>query len=559
MIYDILEKFKKLYDKKGDELILGAYTLKDGLYVKINSNQSLEFFIMDNKNKIFKDLDENPNSKMEKWFKQRDYYSSYLNSNKALFDKKIHNVNYFSYFFKAENFDDVEKKIDAHFMILEKFVKFNDKKDKEILEDFKTYILDSNRQEDIKNKAKILKAKFDEIKNIAISKEIKNYVKIFFDEDLEKYKNESKIYLTLKIFNDNKYNFKSGEEICGLSNSNMGLNAKKPFLEHKNRKSILPFVLKNKDALMLKLFFDWLKFQPYRNEENKQINRYLDEKFFIQKMANNDEAIISEFDFIPVKEDDFNKRFKKITFKNYLKLPNIEDKENQNLENLENAIDKNFYDYQLKFNYFKKPDDIKIQENNLRTLFFITKDSMINYFKKFDDRTFWKNIKKYSNEFVKANLINKGVFKASEAMNLKLSLENYKGEHIMDIAKMQAKMNAKLENKDFSNLENEEFFFLAGQVIRYLLNQSEAKNKTGDMFEPFLNVKNTEKLKEKIVQIYKKYKHAINLNFSKFNNALSAIMAFKDTKKLKDYEDILLIGLLSDNLFYTKKNENQGE
>ena len=123
MIYDILEVFKKQYAKKQDSLILGSYNLKDGLYVKINRDKTLEFFIQKTlkKEKIFTDLENRQNSDMYDWFKERDYYSAYINSNKALFDKKIHNINYLSYFFKIDNSEYVKEKIDNHFHVLLNF------------------------------------------------------------------------------------------------------------------------------------------------------------------------------------------------------------------------------------------------------------------------------------------------------------------------------------------------------------------------------------------------------------------------------------------------------
>ena len=94
MIYDILEVFKKQYEEKGDKLILDSYELKEGLYVKINKNEQLEYYIVKKKNKdlSFTDIDGNLNHNAYQWFKERDYYSGYLNSNKAFYDKKIHNI-----------------------------------------------------------------------------------------------------------------------------------------------------------------------------------------------------------------------------------------------------------------------------------------------------------------------------------------------------------------------------------------------------------------------------------------------------------------------------------
>ena len=47
--------------------------------------------------------------------------------------------------------------------------------------------------------------------------------------DIEKYQEESEIYYSLKIFNDIKYSLDDGGFTFGLSDSNMGLNSKKPF------------------------------------------------------------------------------------------------------------------------------------------------------------------------------------------------------------------------------------------------------------------------------------------------------------------------------------------
>jgi len=364
MIYDILEVFKKEYEKSGDGLILGSYSLKDGLYVKINKDKTMEFFEskMVKKEKLFTSLEGIQNSDMKEWFKRNDYYSSYINSNKSLFDKKIHNINYLSYFFKLENSDYAKDKIDEHFTILLDFGKFKDKKDKEVLESYKDRLKSDDRKKDILARCETLKNCFDEIIEVAKEKEIKNYVKIFFEEDLEIYKEESAIYLSLKIFNDSSYNKKIGNSIYGLSNSNMGLNSKKPFLENKTRKFSAPFLLKNEDALLLKKFFDWLKIQPYNQD------RTLDEEhFFIQKQSSNDEAEITDFDYIPTKKDDVNKYFPSIYIRNYLELENkdkklISDYEIKELWQLEDKVDELFYNKQLKFNYYKESKDMKVSD-----------------------------------------------------------------------------------------------------------------------------------------------------------------------------------------------------
>lgn len=360
MIYDILEVFKKEYEKSGDELILGSYSLKDGLYVIINKDKTLSFFEAKTvkQEKLFANIDGKQDSRAFEKLKVWDYYSSYLNSNKALFDKKVHNINYLSYFFKAENSEYVKDKIDEHFEILSDFSKFKTKQDKEILEKYQEVFNDELRKEDMLQKQNILKEKFDEIIEVSKQKEIKNYIKIFFEKDLELYQKESEIYLALKIFNDSKYNEIVDNKIYGLSNANMGLNSKKPYLENKTKKLNIPFLVENSDALMLKKFFDWLKIQPYRDENKKAIDRYLDEEhFYMQKQSKNDEAEISDFDYIPLKSDDVKKYFKTIEVKNYLRIRNkntylLEDYEINELWSLEEKVDELFYNRQLKNNYY---------------------------------------------------------------------------------------------------------------------------------------------------------------------------------------------------------------
>ena len=235
MVYDILKVFKKEYSEKGDKLILGNYSLKEGLYVKIGKNKTVEYFVVTRKKKelIFTELNGNLNYRAYEWFKERDYYSCYLNSNKSFYDKKIHNINYLSFFAKIESF--VPKKvlknevIAKNYFYLCNYNKFSKPKEKKILEEYREYLSSRSRRKDVIVKFKILRDSLSSIVSVAIQNGVKNYIKIFFDEDVEKYKKESNIYYALKIFNDINFSETIGDKTFGLSNSNMGLNSlKKP-------------------------------------------------------------------------------------------------------------------------------------------------------------------------------------------------------------------------------------------------------------------------------------------------------------------------------------------
>jgi CRISPR-associated protein Csh1 len=144
-------------------------------------------------------------------------------------------------------------------------------------------------------------------------------------------------------------------------------------------------------------------------------------------------------------------------------------------------------------------------------------------------------------------------------MNLYLSLKNYylkkEEKEIMDIKAMQKNIIEKLETSDYKELNSEEFFYLCGQVVKYLLSQSEKEKKTADMLEPFLRANNSKKLKQDIELTFFKYKHKISLNHVKFNNAMSIIMAYEKIEKLSQNMDSFLVGVLSQNIFYIKNEE----
>jgi CRISPR-associated protein Csh1 len=561
MIYDILEVFKKEYEQKGDKLILDNYQLKDGLYVKVSEDNSLNFFIFtndkkqDNKENCFKDLDGDIQQMEYDWFKTRDYYSIYLNSNKAFDDKKIHNINYLSFFVKIESFNEKGDKqlssgaIRKLYNAFISYKKFQKKEELEILVNYHDYLSKCSRKKDIVKKYRFLEKNITNIVNTARENGVSNYVKIFFNEDIKKYINESEIYYSIKIFNDISHNKKIDEHVYGLSDSNMGLNSKKPFLEHKTKRNSVPFMISSEEAVLAKKFFDWVKLQEYKNT-----NPFKKESLYIARNFK-ERDIVNDFDYIPIK---IRKLEKIIYVTNFLQIKDKEDYEIEELWKLENIIDEIFYNKQLKHNYFR--DDLKVSDfvsKKLQQLIFETKYAMVNYFKKYKKDEFYQVAKKYGNDFVIEHLRQNREYRAKESLNLKLSLLKHKGEEIMDIKSMQDLVVKQIESSDYTGLKSDEFFYLCGQVAKYLLSKSKSGKKDADMLEPFLRAKSVKKLKDEIKFTYFKYKHEIGLNQIKFNNAMSLITAYEEDEPLDS--DSLLIGLLSQNVFYMKKGESEDE
>ncbi|MDR0579600.1 MAG: hypothetical protein LBG21_03255 [Campylobacteraceae bacterium] len=394
---------------------------------------------------------------------------------------------------------------------------------------------------------------FDEIIKIIKEKKIKNYIKIFFDEELEKYANESEIYLSLKIFNDSSYNKKIEDKIYGLSNSNMGLNSKKPFLEHKTKKISYPFMIKTDTAFRIKIFFDWFGFQGCKTD--------LLPKIFLSKFSDNGQAIIKDFDYLPeieTKNHKITTLDKPINVINFVKLGDKnglkEDFEIKELDQLENIVSNTFYNGYLVNNYY---DEVYSKmDKKLVNLIYITRGAMINYFKKHRKEEFYQVIEKFGTHFIIGHLRRNNNDKAKESLNLKLSLIRHNKGDIVDINALQSRILDRLKTSNYTQLNKEEFFYLSGQIATYLLHKSKKHKKNADLLEPFLRTNTVKRLKENIEAVYFKYQHAVWLRSLLLNNALSLILAYEADDELPYDIDSFLIGALSNNIFYTENKEN---
>ena len=539
MIVDTIESLNIDFQKA----IIDNYQLKDGLYVRIS--KKTEYFIYkrpkgkDTARDVgLKDLDGSIKTSEYDWFAKRDYLSVYLNSNKAIDPpkKKIHNNNYLTLFVKAKEFNEENREYFANKLYnnLKDFSGFRKKEEQEVIKSFHNYIFDEQRQKDIELKKKKLLEFFDDI--LDHKKEIKEgeYIRIFFDEDLKKYENEAGIYFALKIYNKIETIKNIDSEIYGLSDFNMGLNAKKPYLEHKTRGFSLPFMVKKDEIFHIKELFDFLKYQ--KNFLETQPTRHKN-GLFIVKHSNNDQAEIIDFDIVV----NDRKLINPFVLKNYA----FKHKEDEKIEDsfmLFKKVDDIFYNGHLESNLFG--DVYSKLPQSLQNLIYLTRDAVIAL-KKGEIKPFLKINKKYADDFIIYLLKQNKEYKAREALNLKLSLLEYEGEK-MNIKQSLERIEEKIN--ELEKLTNEEFFILSGQIIKYLLEKSKKSDKRADMIEPFLRAGKSKKLKQEIETLFFTYKHEIPLNFKKFNNALALTESCEINEKVK--KDKLLIGILSENIFY---------
>ena len=143
-------------------------------------------------------------------------------------------------------------------------------------------------------------------------------------------------------------------------------------------------------------------------------------------------------------------------------------------------------------------DDIRLDDNGSNDYLIKAKLNIwFSLFEYFDYTQFNKFLNKKS-------MVNK----TEELMNRILTIASNENEH--------------LKNDD-------EFAFAAGQVINYLLNKSEAGNRTHALLEPFLQKTDAALLKREIARCFDMYKHAIKFYARKyeFDKIMSEVMGYE--------------------------------
>lgn len=389
-----------------------------------------------------------------------------------------------------------------------------------------------------------------------------DYIKIFYNAPLAEYKRCYKLYLTPRIFNKNDFNEIIHNEIFGLSNSNMGMNSKKPFLELKSMKCKVPYQITIEDALFLKIFFDWLNLQsqfmlpiPDDFRFNQELPNHVDLEMqpchYLhlikgkEAIKKGEKVIIDDYEFLP----GFSQKIK-FNLQNVLIIEEGEgknryianDRKINRLNELEKEIDNIFFNGKLKYNYYSDP---KIEtgrlSKNMVNLLIINKGTFHDYFWKGNSENIKSIIDKISIEIIKEQIRNikyakdkleyYGKFKkAAKAYNLRISLLNYFNlggkEMTGKIKEMIGKMKNKISLDGYVDCDtDDEFYFISGQLAYYILSQSEKSNKNHDLIEPFLRAKDGECIKKELKYFYIRYKHAIPLNYRKYNNAFSMVLA----------------------------------
>jgi CRISPR-associated protein Csh1 len=619
MIKDMTKNFKAAVEKN-ENIIFDNFKCKDGLYIRLNKKIPFEiteenYLIINNKKDEVKKIN------LINWFKERDYCSVILNddTNKAidLPAKKIHSTNLFTYFIKKDicpmvgktpiEIDKLKKLTEGYFeklklaedKLLDIYTKsgyINVKPKKEDKEEFLQkyfseeikYIRSQERLNKIDENKKYILSNLDEIvkfiNNFSKEHEFSGYIKLFFDNDIYDYRMESRIYTMPRIFNVNDYNIFMDNVIMGLPSNNITTNSKKPYLLLKTMQCNIPYRAMAKDVQTTKNYFEWLmaqgKFKEIKVDYNHKFDgtdaHKKDEAYYVVHL--NKSAEIDDFDNVPFD-------LPKLDFKleNVLRITEKLNKDDKNSERVVVAsryindydeLQKNFFEYFFnnRIQGYIKDLEPSIRSNEftgqMRALFMYSRDALNDFFSKGVGISLKMIINKLTIELVEEELKHTvqgfNFNRVSRAYNLRISLLKYfkdrRGKDLADKIRFNMEnLRTKLSSDGLVICENaEEFYFIAGQLAYYLLSQSESDKKNFGIFEPILNAKDSNQLKKRLQEIFAVYKHAVLISNIKFKNAMSMVMGYETEAKIKDeMKDMLLAGLLANNIFYVKKEDGK--
>ena len=551
MIDEALEVFRKIYDKEGEELVVSKHIPKDGTYILVNikSGRIMETLNISYDKKT-KKIDGELNQYYS-YFRAFDYYSNLVDMNKPMDPKKtIHSNQIYSFFIKKESIRE-------------------NKLTKAIIEGYKKNLLNPEEKYNSKEAKELYKNIAEKLSKIEkdIVEDIFLWIEDNLDKSLELFRNEHKRYLIPNIFNSNDYNKRIGETIYGLSNNNMGLNAKKAFLENKTRRISTPYLVNTDEILLQYAFYNYLLPEVKQGNyfiyfsENEIIPRTYKEgcpngaKYLLNASYSKD-VDIKNFNVISKNSsEEISINFKEILHQKKKDTDEIE-YGNLNKEKMMNNINKILFYNSLLGNSLLNDGDLDIKDIEIKKLLMKYRNAFYKWFYLNDEAEVKKNIKKIYLDAVMVAIGNGYFFKASQQLDFGFCLEKYfygKSELMEEIMNVkEVFLNHTLSEEDWEFSNDEEYFFAVGQILAYINYMRNSKAKSLNFIKQLTFVKNIDVLKEKIKKIVISYSHIFETKNKKINRTISNISLYQP-KEIR--VDILLAGFTADIIFFKKREE----
>ena len=606
MFEECLDVFKRELEDDNN-LILDEYIPADGSYIIVDAEGKIKNY-QDIK------LDKKKRGTSEavvkgSYFKEicfYDYHSKLISMNKPVDSKKvIHSNNYLAFAVKKESITSklTETIIDNYYDTLKNPLEKKYKKSKEASKIYQKFV-----EEYAPVNIKILEKcrswikqhifSIDKLVQIDLGK--KDYLKIFFEvfevgeEDNKKNRElfiqEDNRYIFPNIYNSNDYNVEVEGKIQGIPDNNMGMNAKKPFLAIKTRKTPAGYLVDEKKAILQKQFFEYLmnlassgKNNVYIDTKNYRIKAYSDqdERDDFDEMASGYYLRIQKGKELEIQVQDnlvdYQNRLK-LNFE-YIKFINIDRKEDKLPEfakrygiyykrtNVGNLINEIFFSKCLRTNYFMDISAINVKDSTLRQNIIMYRNAIFDWVYKGIDNNFSIVEEKFALSLIKNSIQSDDKYKlrAKSQLNLHWSLKDYffktkgkqGGNTMVDTAiKVRENVKEKVLSKNEVTMpsNDEEYYYAVGQLLSYLIFKSRAGKKMQSMVNPVLNAKRDNVIKMRLFQLYKKYNYDISIYNYHMKNLYAMILGYKPKNKVN--QEMILFGYLDENILLKSNAKN---
>lgn len=426
-------------------------------------------------------------------------------------------------------------------------------------------------------------------------------------------------FLAEKLFNKDKFNVASKNgEIFGIADSLSGFNDKKEFLTHKTgpvelnyrvngfeaRKLFQFFNLQQKNKILpnpFPLFVDEVELSSYAikfyQNDNKLGHREIIEELLKSKDNLQNYYLIYfhnglkgsriiDIDFVPVFKYKVDNIILKEPFEiggkfKNLKINNIFHFQEHLLNKILNeqliVTTKSGSLWIRHFDDMEAKPEYGYATDTIVNLFYSYRKSFYDYVYKsrresitgvmFHDMMQKSILDDIKQDEFKNNNHSKG-YRIKEKLNIWFNLYNYfvKSKNDEDMVnttlQLLEKMRtiAKPDNISEHITTDNEFAFASGQLIRTILNKSEAGDRTHALLEPFLQKTQCEKFKLAIARAFENYKHAFKFYKGdatrfEFDKIMSEVMGFETNTNLKDLLPLILAGYFSETIFKKDKEE----
>lgn len=576
MLKECLEVFGEILKQK-ENIILDSYIPSDGTYIFVDAQGKMKEPVEIELNKKTGEIvSSNSDLKEIRFY---DYHSQLVSMNKPLDGKKIiHSNSYYSFFVKKESI--LTKKltetiIDGYYEVLKNPLEQKYKKSKEASKLYEGFASKEGNVplEELETNKQWIKSHIFNLENVDFSK--KNYLKIFFETDHDNIVREERRYLLPNIYNNNDFNVEVGGKVYGLPDNNMGMNAKKPYLEAKTRKISVPYLLDGNDVMLQREFFDYLmnlacvgKYDVYIDTVKKRIQGYRQEEEpqdvmagYYLRIKKGKELEIQNQDNIPGFCQKLKEPFDFLNFSDFQhpKHPEYLDKYGRyyTRSQVGKLIHEVFFSKYLESNYWVQASDINVTDTILKNSILISRDVIQAWVRKGVDNGFFKILEKVSLDLIKSAVLNGYQERALWQLNLRWSFENYflKGEENMGTNKQEIveAVKKKIYAEEILFENDDEYYYAVGQMAAYLLSLSKSKNRNQSLINPFLNAKKDEVIKLRLLQLYKKYNYTISLGTKRVNRMMALIEGYIPGDKVN--QEMIIFGFTNSNLIYAKEEK----